>query len=194
MAARQFWNARFWNAANLLTTVRLVLAPFAVLEILREHPRRAFLLIFAAGLTDLLDGMVARWTKSETELGQYLDPVADKLLLSGVFLGLAWIHTVPAWFVGIVFGRDLLLLLSSSFVMLFTHYSNLKPTRYGKASTLCQIVTAGLFVAANAAGGQRWEPWANAVLWPTALLTLISGMQYGMRGLLYFWKRPEPTQ
>lgn len=191
MAAWQWWNGRIWNAANLLTMVRLVVAPFAVREIVLDRPQRAFVLIFVAGLTDLLDGLVARWTRSETELGQYLDPVADKLLLSGVFLGLAWIHTVPAWFVGIVFGRDLLLLMASCFVMLFTTYSNLKPTIYGKTSTLFQIFTAGLFVAANALGSGQWKLWANAVLWPTTLLTVISGVQYGWRGLRYFVRRPQ---
>jgi cardiolipin synthase len=193
MAGSQWWNGRVWNAANLLTMVRLLVSPFAVRAIVLDRPRRAFILIFVAGFTDLLDGLVARWTRSETELGQYLDPVADKLLLSGVFVGLAWIHSVPAWFVGIVFGRDLLLLLASCFVMLFTSYSNLKPTIYGKASTLFQIFTAGLFVAANAFGSGQWKFWAKTVLWPAAALTVISGVQYGWRGLRYFLRRPQPA-
>lgn len=184
-------QTRWWNAANLLTISRLILAPFAVREILLYHPRRAFVLIFIAGWTDLFDGIVARATHSNSEFGQLLDPIADKCLLSGIFLGLAWIGTVPLWFVGLVFGRDLLLLLASAIVLSVTAYRDLKPNLTGKASTLLQIFAAGILVLANATGNPAARSVGDWLLWPTALLTALSGFQYSWRALVHF--RPRPS-
>lgn len=182
-------RSRFWNWANLLTLSRLAMAPFAVREILLHHPRRALLLVFVAGWTDLFDGLVARATGSNPEIGALLDPVADKVLLSGVFLGLAWIGTVPVWFVGIVFGRDLLLLLASAVVMLFTAYRDLKPSLLGKGSTVLQIFAAGILILANATENVTARSIGAGLLWPTAVLTALSGAQYAWRGVAHFRRR-----
>ncbi len=179
-------RTRWWNAANLLTLSRLILAPFGVREILLHHPQSAFAIIFIAGWTDLFDGIVARATHTHSEFGQLLDPVADKCLLSGVFLGLAWIGTVPIWFVTLVFGRDLLLLIASAIVLSFTAYRDLKPNLTGKASTLFQIFAAGILVLANATGNHAARSIGDGLVWPTALLTALSGLQYGWRGLAHF--------
>jgi cardiolipin synthase len=177
---------RWWNAPNLLTISRLILAPFAIREIVLSHPRSALALLIAAGLTDLLDGLVARATGTSSAFGQLLDPVADKVLLSGVFLGLAWVRAVPVWFVAVVLGRDLLLLAASAIVMRFTDYSDLRPSLMGKGSTVLQILTAGIVVAANAAGSAFLLDLGAFLVWPAAALTFISGLDYGWRGLRYF--------
>ncbi len=188
-ASRGWRGPGLWNAANLLTASRLVLAPWAVREILLRNAWAAFVLIFLAGWTDLFDGMVARATHSNSAFGQLLDPIADKVLLSGVFLGLAWIGTVPAWFVWIVFGRDLLLLGASCFVMAFTAYRDLKPSLVGKASTVFQILAAGFLVLANAVQSDPVHSVGTWLLFPTAILTAASGLQYGWRGVAYFARR-----
>ena len=149
-------------------------------------------LIVLAGFTDLLDGVVARATGADTRMGQLLDPVADKVLLSGVFVGLAWIGSVPLWLVGIVFGRDVLLILSSLFAMLFTTYSNLKPNLLGKTSTAFQILTAGIFIAANALGGAPLHTLGIAFIWPTALLACLSAAVYAWRASRYFHDPAAP--
>jgi cardiolipin synthase len=186
---RSWLSSRVWNAANLLTLSRLILAPFAIREILLRHPRNAFFLVFLAGWTDLFDGLVARATHSNSEFGQLLDPLADKVLLSGVFLGLTWIGTVPMWFVAIVFGRDLFLLIASSVVILFTSYRDLKPNSYGKASTLFQIFAAGILILGNGINSSQALSVGSWLLWPAALLTAVSGVQYLARGLAHFSHR-----
>jgi cardiolipin synthase len=180
------WRSAPWcTAPNLLTLGRLILAPFVVWEIVARKPLEALVLLFAAGITDLLDGVVARATHSHRALGEKLDPVADKVLLSGVFLGLAWIGTVPIWFVGVVFGRDVFLLLASVFVMALTTAPDLRPDRYGKASTALQILTAGVLVAGNANGGISSTLGKAGLffLWPSAVLTAFSGINYAWRGV-----------
>ena len=177
--------APWWTAPNFLTLSRLILAPFVVWQIVSRNPVRSLVLLFVAGLTDLLDGYVARRTNSHSPLGELLDPMADKVLLSGVFLALAWIGTVPVWFVGIVFGRDIFLLLAAGFVMAFTTAPALKPDIYGKASTAFQILTAGVLVAANANGGISSSLGKVGIffLWPAAVLTAFSGLNYAWRGV-----------
>jgi cardiolipin synthase (CMP-forming) len=182
-------SPRWWNAANLLTICRLLLAPLVVREIVMLHAREAFFLLIVASLTDMFDGFLARATNTVSELGELIDPVADKVLLSGVFLGLAWIRTVPVWFVALVFGRDLLILLASAYVKLFTSYSNLRPTLYGKISTVLQILTGALFVAANATKSESFRDAGRISLWPAAVLTAWSGIHYGWRGIRYFSRR-----
>ncbi len=176
------WHARWWNAANLLTLSRIAITPFAVREILLDRPRVAVVLIFIAGVTDILDGFFARSTATETRFGQFLDPVADKILLSGVFLGLAWIGSVPVWFLALVFGRDLLLLTASAMVMRRVSATDLKPSVYGKACTFFQIWTAGFLVAANALASPAIQSIGVVFMWAAAGLTVFSGLHYFWRG------------
>lgn len=181
----QWRSAPWFTAPNLLTLARLILAPFVVWAIVARNPLPALVLLFVAGITDLFDGMVARATNSHSDLGEKLDPVADKALLSGVFLGLAWIGTVPVWFVGVVFGRDVFLLLAAAVLMASTAARDLRPDRYGKASTALQILTAGILVAGNANGGISSNLGKVGIffLWPTAVLTAFSGINYAWRGV-----------
>ncbi len=182
-------HAPVWNAPTLLTVSRMVLAPIAVREILLRRPGRALALLFAAGMTDLLDGFVARATGAETAFGQLLDPVADKLLLSGVFIGLARIGSVPAWFVALVFSRDAVLLIGSGVLLGRSAGESLQPSLYGKASTLFQIGAAAALVGANASRNARLRAFAEALLWPTAILTAATGIHYLCRGVYTLRRR-----
>src|ERR1700722_3217584 len=104
----------FRSAPNLLTLMRICLAPFLVAAILEGHYQVSFILFIAAGLTDGLDGFLARWLKQRSMLGHYLDPVADKLLLSTLFLVLFYKGLIPGTVTVLVFGRDVGLLLVSA--------------------------------------------------------------------------------
>ena len=101
----------FRTAPNLLTLLRICLAPFLVAAILEGRCALSFALFLAAGLTDALDGALARWLKQRSMLGQYLDPVADKLLLSTLFLVLMHEELIPTTVTVLVFGRDVGILL-----------------------------------------------------------------------------------
>jgi cardiolipin synthase len=167
---------RWLNAANLLTFLRLVLVPFVIRAILDGHHTLALALFAAAALTDVLDGAVARRFHLATPEGAWLDPVADKCLLSGVFLALAGAGTVPWWLVFIIFGRDIYILAGAATVMLLTPVRKFPPSIWGKVSTLVQIVTVVAWMSGNVAE-------ARVMLWPCAAFTIWSGIHYTWRTL-----------
>ena len=168
---------------NLLTLARLVLVPFILSAILARRPMTAAALFAVAAATDGIDGYLARKLRAVTPAGAYLDPIADKLLLSGVYLVLAVIGSVPWWLVALIFGRDLLILSSSGVALLLTHLRAFPPSVWGKVSTFFQILTAVAFLARNAVGTPVLETLCAALIWPTAGLTAWSGIHYGWRGL-----------
>ena len=168
---------------NLFTLARVALVPFILLAILSRRPIAALALFAAAAATDGIDGYLARRLHTATPAGAYLDPIADKLLLSGVYLALAAIGSVPWWLVGVIFSRDLLLLSSSGVALLLTRLRAFPPSVWGKASTFFQILTAVAFLAGNATGSPAMKTLGAFLLWPTAALTVWSGIHYGWRGL-----------
>jgi cardiolipin synthase len=167
---------RWLNAANLLTFLRFVLVPFVILAILDGRHTLALALFAVAALTDVLDGAVARHFRLATPAGAWLDPVADKCLISGVFLALAAAGTVPWWLVGIVFGRDFYILAGVAIVMLLTPVRKFPPSIWGKASTFVQVLTVVAWMAGNVGP-------ARVMLWPCAAFTIWSGIHYTWRTL-----------
>ena len=105
------------NAANLLTLARLTAIPFAVEAILMRHHERALFIVLAAGLTDVIDGTLARRFGMATQVGAYFDPIVDKIFLSAVYMCLAVISSVPWWLVVEIFARDFLILAASASAM-----------------------------------------------------------------------------
>src|SRR5580658_974886 len=134
------------NAPNLLTLMRMCMAPFLVAAILEGHFLLSFILFVAAGLTDALDGLLARALKQRSVLGHYLDPVADKLLLSTLFLVLLHQKLMPVTVTVLVFGRDVGILVVSALLYAAVGRREFHPSIYGKTSTVAQIaaVTAVL--------------------------------------------------
>jgi cardiolipin synthase len=174
------WVGRDWlKPPNLLTLSRLALAPFVVRAILDRRLRQALLLLAIAGLTDCLDGALARRFNWRTRLGAYLDPIADKALLSFGYLALGGAGLVPWWLVGIIFGRDLLILTVAG-LLLLAGRRNFPPSAWGKLSTFLQIATAVTVISVGA-----WRPEAAGRLgflwWTTAAATAWSGMHYAWR-------------
>ena len=167
---------RWLNAANLLTFLRFVLVPVVILAILDGRHTLALALFAVAALTDVLDGAVARRFRLATPAGAWLDPVADKCLISGVFLALAGAGTVPWWLVGIVFGRDFYILAGVAIVMLLTPVRKFPPSIWGKASTFVQVLTVVAWMAGNVGP-------ARVMLWPCAAFTIWSGIHYTWRTL-----------
>ena len=179
-------NARlnpFRSAPNLLTLLRICLVPMLVTAVLDKHYALGFGLFVAAGLTDALDGLLARLLKQYTMLGEYLDPVADKLLLSTLFLVLTHMGLIPMRVTVLVFGRDVGILVVSALLYAATGRRDFGPSLLGKANTLAQVsaVAAVLLQAMllDQHVAVRWvaifEQWA---LWATMALTIASGLHY----------------
>jgi cardiolipin synthase len=171
------------NVPNLLTIARMLLAPFVCRAVLNGRHTAALVLFACAALTDGLDGMLARRFNQTTSAGACLDPIADKLLLSGVYVALAIVGSVPWWLVIVVLGRDVFLLVSSGIVMLFTDFRRFQPSVWGKISTLVQIVCAIAWMLQNAGISPQLHSVAQALVWPTAAVTLWSGLHYIWRAL-----------
>jgi cardiolipin synthase len=171
------------NLPNLFTLSRLVLTPFVIAAILDRRHATALGLFAVAGFTDFLDGAAARRLKLTTQVGAYLDPIADKCLLSGVFLALAIARIVPRWVVAIIFARDLLILAGTGMVLLLTRIRRFPPSIWGKWSTFIQIVTAVAWMARNAVQTPAMDSLAELMLWPCLGLTIYSGLDYTVRGI-----------
>src|SRR6266705_700517 len=105
---------QLFTAANQLTLIRLIIIPFIIINIVDSNYRWALILLVLAGLSDGLDGLLARTLHQQTRLGQYLDPIADKLLLSTLFLVLSILHRIPWKYTVLVFGRDIAILVTSA--------------------------------------------------------------------------------
>jgi cardiolipin synthase (CMP-forming) len=169
------------TAPNQLTLLRLCIVPFLVLAILDGHYRTAFGLFVIAGITDGLDGLAARMLKQQTMLGQYLDPVADKLLLSTLFLTLTHVGLISWRVTVLVFGRDLGILVISAILYVALGMRDFSPSIYGKANTLAQILTL-ISVLLSLFYAPEWVMvFRTYALEATAILTVVSGFHYAWR-------------
>jgi cardiolipin synthase (CMP-forming) len=166
------------SAPNLLTFLRICLAPFLVAAILENRFEIGFILFVIAGLTDALDGFLARVLRQRTVVGQYLDPVADKLLLSTLFLVLFHEGLMPVRVAVLVFGRDVGILLVSAILFAAAGYRDFQPSIFGKANTLAQVLAVAVVLLHQL----TQAPWVVALrvfaLWATMILTVISGLHY----------------
>ncbi len=168
------------NIPNALTLLRLLLTPLVIRAILMAQDGLALAVFSAAAVTDGLDGALARRFGSITAVGVYLDPIADKALLSGAFIALALSGKMPVWFVVLAFGRDLLILTGAAALMAFTGRRRFLPSFWGKLSTLLQSLYA-VVVLVSAAFPWPVFQWSTvAVLWPAAAATIWSGVHYAL--------------
>jgi len=167
------------NAPNLLTLMRMCMAPFLVAAILGGHFLLSFILFIAAGLTDGLDGLLARVLKQRSVLGHYLDPVADKLLLSTLFLVLFYKGLMPATVTVLVFGRDVGILLVSAILYAAVGRREFYPSIFGKANTLAQISAVAAVLLSQITPAWQWVAVTRQVaLGATIALTVASGLHY----------------
>jgi cardiolipin synthase len=170
------------NIPNYITLFRVILIPFFI-DLMLYHFYRAALLIFVvAGLTDALDGMIARLTKQKTELGAILDPAADKMLILSAFVTLVIHGWLPVWLVIIVVSRDVILVLGGVILYFMKHDLRIEPSIIGKLTTVMQLAVVTLSLIYLSYGLKAG--WGLAVLhWTTAGVTVVSGAQYVQRGI-----------
>jgi cardiolipin synthase len=166
------------TAPNQLTLLRMMFLPFIVIKLVEGHYSLALTLFVLAGLSDGLDGLLARTLKQQTVLGQYLDPIADKLLLSTMFLVLSILHKIPWKFTVLVFSRDISILAASAVLYAIAGLRDFRPSIFGKANTFAQVA-AVFFVLLLEIDHARWVSIARLVfLRATFIFTIISGLHY----------------
>ncbi len=165
-------------APNLLTLLRIFMAPFLVMSVLERRFALAFALFLVAAVTDAMDGLLARWLSQRTMLGQYLDPVADKLMLSSLFLVLTWMGILEPRVAILVFGRDIGMLFTAVILYATTDLRDFHPSLLGKANSFSQVVAIGM-VLLDLIYPRPWVATARvAMLDATIFLTVASGFHY----------------
>ena len=156
----------------------MMFLPFIVIHLVSGHYRWALILFVIAGLSDGLDGLLARLLKQQTILGQYLDPIADKLLLSTTFLVLSILHKIPWKFTVLVFSRDISILMASAVLYMIAGLRDFRPSIFGKANTFAQVA-AVFFVMLLQVNHARWIEIARLTfLRATFAFTIISALHY----------------
>ena len=128
--------------ANWLTVLRILLIPVFVSLLVYKQRGPALAVFLLAALTDLLDGYVARQRGSQSRLGAFLDPLADKLLLVSSFVTLTWLRVLPFWIAAVVISRDLILMLGALAIHMAGSRITPRPTAAGKATTFFQVASA----------------------------------------------------
>ena len=166
------------TAPNQLTLLRMVFVPFIVIHLVDGHYLWALVVFVIAGFSDGLDGQLARRLHQQTLLGQYLDPIADKLLLSTMFLVLSILHKIQWKYTVVVFSRDVSILAASAVLFAIAGLRDFRPSIFGKANTISQI-SAVFFVLLHEINPARWI-WIARVefLRATFIFTIVSALHY----------------
>ncbi len=166
-----------FNIANLLTLLRFCLVPVVVIALVNQHWTLAFVLFVAAGVTDAIDGFVARRFDMRTELGAYLDPLADKALLVSIYVTMAIGGLLPAWLAVVVVSRDIMIVGGVILSWLMEKPVDINPLKLSKANTLAQISHAALMLFLLSAGWKQ-EALVLAGSAIVAALTVASMLAY----------------
>jgi len=167
--------------ANLLTVFRLILIPFFLMAVFYGHARVALVIFLCAGITDGLDGFIARFFNQRTALGAFLDPMADKLMLTSAFVALAipetgLAYSIPVWLPVLTIARDVVIVLLSLLLNLAFNLKQFPPSVPGKMTTFFQIS----FVVAVLLQNAYFFPSevVAGLMWTVAFFTVFSGIHY----------------
>src|ERR1700677_1604031 len=172
--------------------MRLFIIPFLVIEILDGHYGIVFALFILAGVSDALDGLLARWLDQHTRLGQYLDPIADKLLLSTLFVVLTHVGLMPRYVTVLVFSRDLGILLIATLLFATGTLRDFRPSLFGKLNTLVQIVALIAVLCQKIFVSAHLARLSDSLVRAIALLAPLSGAQYSW--IVFRRMNPPPAQ
>jgi cardiolipin synthase len=173
-----------FTLANQITLLRMFLIPAFVLFLVYGYSGWALVTFTIAGATDLLDGLIARITRQKTDLGAWLDPAADKLLLVTTFIvltlpNIGLINKIPVWLTILVISRDVGIVLTVAIVSLVMGPRTFKPSMLGKVATALFIVTCVVVMYFNYLG--RTSLLVDAFIWASLAITLASGIDYVFR-------------
>jgi cardiolipin synthase len=171
-------KSQFWTAPNQITLLRLIFIPFVIISVFDGDWHWALGLLIAAAVSDALDGLLARTLHQQTMLGQYLDPIADKMLLSSLFLVLSFVKKIPWKYTVVVFSRDMGIVATAIVLYATVGFRDFRPSIFGKINTACQIA-AVFFVVLLQVMPAPWVLFtAKFFLYATFTFTTISGVHY----------------
>jgi len=173
-------RSRILTVPNQLTFLRLAFLPFFILSINYERYELALGILVLAGLTDTLDGWLARNLHQKTPLGAYLDPIADKLLMSSSYVVLALHGKIKWWLVILVLGRDVLLLVAAAVILITVGYRPFPPSLYGKATTFFEILLIVLVLLLELSDDRALWIARHLCSYLVAAFVIVSGFHYSI--------------
>jgi len=173
--------------ANQLTILRMLFVPCFVILLIYGYPKAATVVFLLAGITDGLDGLLARKLQQKTVLGSFLDPMADKMLLTAAFItltipSLPLLLHIPTWLTVLTISRDVIIALSVLIIHLQTQHSSFPPTLLGKCTTAVQLLTVGVCMLANFELRSAIAVFP-LVVYSTLAFTLASGLHYAYKSV-----------
>ena len=173
-------KGRIWTVPNQITFLRLGFLPFFLILVSYERYRWALLVLVVAGLSDGIDGLLARKLNQRSALGAYLDPIADKLLLSSSFVVLAMEKKIFWWLTIMVISRDALLLIVAAVIILISGYRPFPPSFLGKLTTFFQIILVFTVVFVAAFPEPDLAKLSHLLIYVVAVVTTVSGFHYSV--------------
>ena len=171
-------KGRIWTVPNQITFLRLGFLPFFLILMSYERYKWALLVLVLAGFSDGIDGLIARKFNQRSSLGAYLDPIADKLLLSSSFIVLAFKNQLAWWLTILVLSRDVLILIVAAVIILAAGYRPFPPSIYGKFTTFFQIILVFTLVLAAAYPELGLARVNRVLIYIVAALCVFSGLHY----------------
>ena len=171
-------QGRIFTVPNQITLLRLGFLPLFLVSIAYDHYRWALLILVVAGLSDGVDGLLARSLNQSSSLGAYLDPIADKLLLSSSFVILAFKHQIDLWLMIFVLSRDVTILVVAVVILLMFGYRPFPPSIFGKLNTFFQIVMVFSVLLRAAYPQARLGMINHILMYTVATLTVVSALHY----------------
>jgi cardiolipin synthase len=183
-------SSKVLTLPNILSFMRILLTPVFIWALAHRRPWLAFDVFLLAGATDALDGFTARYFRLKTNVGLWLDPAGDKVLLTAAFVtltlpALAQPNTLPLWLTTICIGRDILIAVGSLIYVWIRGRTQFKPSLLGKASTICEVMVLLVVLLCNGLGVSPGPMGVFYVL--TAALTGLSGAHYVVAGMVRFF-------
>lgn len=166
------------TAPNQLTLLRMIFLPFIVINLVKHDFKWALALFILAGMSDGLDGLLARTLHQQTTLGQYLDPIADKLLMSTMFLVLSIEKMIPWKYTVMVFSRDVSILLVSGVLFMIAGLRDFRPSIFGKANTFAQVAAVFFVLLLLVEPIVLVQTFAKVFLRATFFFTIVSAVHY----------------
>jgi cardiolipin synthase len=174
---------------NFLTLLRIIAVPVFLIVISNQHYGAGLVIFMAAGITDTVDGVLARLMDSKSDLGATLDPLADKLLLVSSFVILTWLHVIPLWLMILVLTRDVVILAGYLVIYFVSTPIEVNPTPVGKLNTFLEMLTIGFALVTLARPDMPMAGVNLAAWYLTAATITISGVHYVYSGLLWYQRQ-----
>jgi len=175
-----------FGIANILTLTRMFLIPVFVIASVYGYHKFAFYTFVVAGITDFLDGFIARYTKNITDVGKILDPMADKVMLISIYVVLSLksignLNTIPVWLTLLIIFRDVFIAIGGVIVFFTKDVNAILPSVYGKLSTVVQIIGASIILYCNAFGIKF--AYIDELVYVVGFFTMLSGIMYLVKGV-----------